>query len=60
MPPSSSKEDVMDAAALHQFLKVLLIAIGALCAAPLAVFFAEGGERRDQRRISTQHPVMQY
>ena len=50
----------MDAAALHQCLKVLLIAIGALCAAPLAVFFAEGGERRDQRRISTQHPVMQY
>lgn len=54
----------MDAAELAQFLKVLLIAVGALCAAPLVVFFADAGEqrdqRRDQRRISTQHPVMQY
>jgi hypothetical protein len=47
-------------------LMVLVIALVALVAAPIVVYLAEASERRtsdrsrDQRRISTQHPVMQY
>lgn len=55
----------MDAAELSQFLRILAVAFGALFAAPIVVFLAEAADRRsererDQRRISTQHPVMQY
>ena len=54
----------MDAAELSQFVKILVVAFGALFAAPIVVFLVESTGRRtsdrDQRRISTQHPVMQY
>ena len=53
----------MDAAELAQFLVVLAVAVAALIAAPIVAYLAEAQPRRrerDQRRISTQHPVMQY
>jgi len=56
----------MDAIELHQFIRILAVAIGALIACPIVVFIAESAEHpherrtRRQRRISTQHPVMQY
>lgn len=59
----------MDSTELSQFLFVCAIAFAALVAAPVVVFFGEAAERsrdrhgargRGQRKLSTQHPVMQY